>query len=70
MAGDTNRDIRPESRQSSGSVCRRVSTVREVELYQPASEARAQLIGIAALARDNTSGLTTLIGATVANALI
>jgi hypothetical protein len=31
MARDTNRDIRPKSKQSSGSVCRKVSTTLDVE---------------------------------------
>jgi hypothetical protein len=31
MARDTNRDIRPKSKQSSGSVCRKVSRTLDVE---------------------------------------
>jgi len=33
LARDTNRDIRPKSRQSSGLVCRAASTTLDVELH-------------------------------------
>jgi hypothetical protein len=37
MARDTNRDIRPKSRQSSGLVCRAVSTTLDVSCIDRAS---------------------------------